>query len=314
MTTRKQQATAFAPATVGNVAVGFDILGFATDCVGDTVTVHRIDEPTVEVGEISGVVTDLPTKADENTATVGLVQLIAECGLDFGFRVDIKKGIPLGSGMGGSAASAVAAIVAANELCDQELTRIDLLSYALLGESVASGEVHGDNVTPCLYGGLTLTRSLDPIDVIEIPVPDGICCVLVNPKQRIDTFRARQVIPKELPLKIFVQQSANLAGFISACYRGDLELLRRSLRDMLIEPHRAPLIPGFGKVRHAALDADALGCSISGSGPSVFAWVADETSAKRVRDAMVTAFSHEGVDANAWISPVNGSGAQVVDP
>jgi homoserine kinase len=309
----QQSATAFAPATVGNVAVGFDILGFATDSVGDTVTVHRIDEPTVEIGEITGVVTDLPTKADENTATVGLVQLIAECGLDFGFRVDIEKGIPLGSGMGGSAASAVAAIVAAAELCDQELSRKDLLSYALLGESVASGEVHGDNVTPCLYGGLTLTRSLEPIDVIEIPVPDDICCVLVNPKQRIDTFRARQVIPKELPLKVFVHQSANLAGFISACYRGDIELLRRSLRDMLIEPHRAPLIKGFGKVRHAALEEGALGCSISGSGPSVFAWVENEKDGERVREAMVEAFSHEGVDASAWISPVSCPGAHLTE-
>lgn len=311
-TSTGQRAAAFAPATVGNVAVGFDILGFATESVGDTVTVERIDEPTVEIGEITGVVTDLPRVADENTATVGLVQLIADCGLDHGFRVDIEKGIPLGSGMGGSAASAVAAIVAANELVDQELPKEAILSYALLGESVASGDVHGDNVTPCLCGGLTLTRSLEPIDVIEIPVPDDICCVLVNPNLRIDTYRARQVIPKELPLESFVHQSANLAGFISGCYRGDLELIRRSFRDMLIEPHRAPLIHGFGKVRQAALNNDALGCSISGSGPSVFAWVENEATGERVRDAMVSAFASAGVDANAWISPMSCPGAQVL--
>ncbi len=308
----RKKATAFAPATVGNVAVGFDILGFATESVGDTVTVERIDAPTVEVGEISGVVTDLPHQADENTATVGLVQLVADLELDFGFRVHIEKGIPLGSGMGGSAASAVAAIVAADALVAAELSRREILSYALLGESVASGEVHGDNVTPCLYGGLTLTRSLEPIDIIEIPVPDDICCVLVNPKQRIDTFRARQVLPKQLPLKTFVHQSANLAGFISGCYRGDVELIRRSLRDMLIEPHRAPLIPGFSKVRHAALNCGALGCSISGSGPSVFAWSADKHTGERIRDAMVEAFSHEGVDATAWMSAVNCDGARVI--
>lgn len=311
MTTQK--ATAFAPATVGNVAVGFDILGFATESVGDTVTIERIDEQTVEIGEISGVVTDLPRKADENTATVGLVQLIGDCGLDFGFRVHIDKGIPLGSGMGGSAASAVAAIVAANELVPQDLPPEALLSYALLGESVASGDVHGDNVTPCLYGGLTLTRSLEPIDVIEIPVPDDICCVLVNPKLRIDTSHARQVIPKELPLETFVHQSANLAGFLSGCYRKDLALIRRSLRDMLIEPHRAPLIHGFGKVRQAALDHGALGCSISGSGPSVFAWVENEEIGEQVRDAMVAAFSHAKVESTAWISPVSCDGAKVVD-
>lgn len=304
-------ASAFAPATVGNVAVGFDILGFATESVGDTVTVHRIDAPAVEIGEISGVVTDLPRMADENTATVGLVQLLADCGLDYGFRVDIDKGIPIGSGMGGSAASAVAAIVAANELVDNDLSKEDLLSYALLGESVASGDVHGDNVTPCLCGGLTLTRSLEPIDVVEIPVPGDIHCVLVHPTLRIDTARARQVIPKELPLEVFVHQSANLAGFISACYRADIELIRRSLRDMLIEPHRAPLIPGFGKVRHAALDAGALGCSISGSGPSVFAWVEDKATGEAVRDAMVAEFEREDVAADAWISPVSCPGAYI---
>lgn len=307
------QATAFAPATVGNVAVGFDILGFATDSVGDRVTVHRIDEPSVEVGEISGVVTDLPRKADENTATVGLVQLIADLGLDYGFRVDIEKGIPLGSGMGGSAASAVAAVVAALALIDEDLPREDVLGYALLGESVASGDVHGDNVTPCLYGGLTLTRNLEPLDVIEIPVPDDICCVLVKPKYRIDTMQARKVIPRELPLKDFVHQSANLAGFISGCYRGDLNLIRRSLSDMLIEPHRAPLIPGFGKVRHAALDHGALGCSISGSGPSIFAWCETKDDGEEVRDAMVAAFAGEDIEANAWISPVSCEGARVID-
>ena len=309
----QQSATAFAPATVGNVAVGFDILGFATESVGDRVCVRRIDEPSVEVGEITGVVTDLPRKADENTATVGLVQLIADLDLDFGFRVDIDKGIPLGSGMGGSAASAVAAVVAANELVGANLSREDMLGYALLGESVASGDVHGDNVTPCLYGGLTLTRSLEPIDVIEIPVPDDICCVLVNPAHRIDTRRARQVIPKELPLKVFVHQSANLAGFIAGCYRADIELIRRSLRDMLIEPHRAPLIPGFGKVRQAALAGGALGCSISGSGPSVFAWCEDEAAAEQICEAMIAGFEHEDIEATAWTSPVRGKGAHIVD-
>jgi homoserine kinase len=311
--TTLQSATAFAPATVGNVAVGFDILGFAIESIGDTVTVHRTDEISVEIGEIRGVVTDLPRRADENTATVGLVQLIADFGLPFGFRVDIDKGIPLASGMGGSAASAVAAIVAANEFVDRKLSRADILSYALLGESVASGDVHGDNVTPSLYGGLTLTRSLEPIDVVEIPVPDDICCVLVHPEHRIDTRNARQIIPKNLPLAVFVHQSANLAGVISGCYMSDLELIRRSLHDLLIEPHRAPLIPGFTKVRHAALDSGALGCSISGAGPSLFAWVENSAAAEQVRDAMVAAFAREDIKSSAWISSVSCPGAYVVE-
>ena len=308
-----ETATGFAPATVGNVAVGFDILGFATASVGDRVTVRCIDEPTVRIAAITGVVTDLPDQADENTATVGLVQLRDDLGLECGFEVTIDKGIPLGSGMGGSAASAVASMVAVNALLSDKLDRERVLSYALMGEALASGAVHGDNVTPCLYGGLTLTRSLEPVDIIEIPVPDDVCCVLVHPHLRIDTHRARQVIPAELPLKNFVEQSANLAGFLAGCYRADLGLIRRSLADMLIEPHRAPLIPGFADVRAAALEAGALGCSISGSGPSVFAWCADEAGAERTRDAMVTAFADHGTQADAWVSPVGSRGAYVID-
>lgn len=309
----KTRATAFAPATVGNAAVGFDILGFATESVGDKVTVRRIPSPTVEIGQISGVVTELPRDPRENTATVGLVQLINDLGLDFGFAVDIEKGIPLGSGMGGSAASAVGAIVAAAALVDEELSTLELLDYALAGESVASGSAHGDNVTPCLMGGLTLTRSLSPLDVIDLPVPDGVYCVLVKPDIRIDTRHAREVIPAEFPLKIIVEQSANLAGFISGCYRNDLELIGRSLFDVLIEPHRASLIPGFDAVREAALDKGALGASISGSGPSVFALCDGKTTARAVENAMVLAFTNRNVTAKAWTAPISRRGAYIID-
>lgn len=306
------ETTAFAPATVANVAVGFDILGCATDSVGDHVTVRRIDEPTVRIGRIDGVVTDLPRDVDENTATVGLVQLIADLDLDHGFEVDIEKGIPLGSGMGGSAASAVAAIVAANGLLDKDMGLERMLAYTLLGEAVASGAAHGDNVTPCLYGGLTLTRSLDPVDVTRVPVPDSIFCVLVNPELRIDTREARRVIPRELPLEDYVHQSANLAGFLAGCYRNDVEMIRRSLSDMLIEQYRAPLIRGFDRVREAAVDNDALGCSISGSGPSVFAWCEGRQVAEATRDAMIAAFGREDVEARGWISAAHAPGARLV--
>ena len=311
-TDNPQSATAFAPATVGNVAVGFDILGFALEMIGDRVTVERIDEPTVRIDEITGIVTDLPTRPDENTATVGLVQLIDDLGLDFGFEVSIEKGIPLGSGMGGSAASAVGAIVAADALLDQEMTREHQLEYALLGESVASGDVHGDNVTPCLCGGLTLTRSLEPVDVVSIPIPDDIRCAIVYPHRRIDTQRARKVIPGKLPLKSYVQQSANLAGFIAGCYRGDYDLIRRSMADMLIEPHRAPLIPGFSAVCNAAEEAGAMGCSISGSGPSLFAWCTPPEQVEAVAEGMVEAFESEGVEATSWTSAISNQGAHVV--
>jgi homoserine kinase len=306
-------ATAFAPATVGNVAVGFDILGCATDSIGDRITVRRIDEPTVRIGAIEGVVTDLPRDAEENTASVGLLQLIRDEGLSHGFEVDIDKGIPLGSGMGGSAASAVGAIVAANELLEVDLGLERMLGYALMGEAVVSGAAHGDNVTPCLYGGLTLTRSLDPVDVVRIPVPETVFCVLVNPKLRIDTHEARQAIPAELPVADFVAQSANLAGFLAGCYRNDTEMIRRSLSDMLIEPHRAPLVRGFAAVRSAAIEHGALGCSLSGSGPTMFAWCEGRAIAEDVRRSMIAAFEDADVQARGWISPIDVPGARLRD-
>lgn len=305
--------TAFAPATVGNVAVGFDILGFALEAPGDRATVSRIAEPTVRLGEIRGRVTDLPERPDENTATVGLVQLVEDRDLDYGFEVDLEKGIPLGSGMGGSAASAVAAVVAANEWLDEELSRERMLEYALLGESVASNDVHGDNVTPSLYGGLTLTRSLEPVDVVSIPVPESIRYVVVRPDRQIATDEARNTIPGKLPLKSYVTQSGNLAGFIAGCYRGDLELIDRSLADMLIEPHRAPLIPGFGEVRDAAVEAGAVGGSISGAGPSIFAWCHPPETVETVESAMKEAFEKRGIESESWTGAVSEAGAQVVE-
>ncbi len=314
MSESRDRATAFAPATVGNVAVGFDILGFALEVPGDRVTVERIDAPTVRIAEISGVATDLPEAADENTATVGLVQLLDDLELEFGFEVSIAKGIPLGSGMGGSAASAVGGIVAAEALVDEDLSVERQLEYALLGESVASGGVHGDNVTPCLCGGLTLTRSLEPVDIVEIPVPDGIGCTVVYPHRRIDTERARKAVPGKLPLEAFVAQSGNLAGFIAGCYTDDLALIRRSLADMLIEPHRAPLIPGFAAVCDAAEEAGAMGCSISGSGPSVFAWCSPPETTGEVAEAMRAAFAERGNEPEVWTGKIAEEGARLVDP
>ncbi len=308
----KRMATAFASASVGNVAVGFDILGFAMEAPGDRVSVEVLDEPQVEISEISGVVTDLPMAATDNTATVGLLEMIDDLKLDFGFRVAIEKGIPLGSGMGGSAASAVASVVAANELLDQELSRNQCLRYALIGESAATGDLHADNVTPCLFGGLTLTRSIEPVEVLRIPVPDEIRCVLAYPNRRVDTRRAREVVPDELPVSDFVAQSANLASFITGCHRGDLELIGRSLKDVLIEPHRASLIPGFYEVCEAARAAGALGSSISGAGPTIFAWVT-AGDLEAVASAMHGAFAEAGSEATIWSGAIGEKGARIID-
>lgn len=307
----EEAATAFAPASIGNMAVGYDVLGCAFGAVGDRVRVRRIAEPTVRVGSITGRVTDLPRDPEANTATVGLLRLIEDAGLPFGFAVDLEKGIPLGSGMGGSAASAVAGIVAAAALVEPALSPDALLHYALEGEQVASGARHADNVAPSLHGGLVLTTALDPPAVVPIPVPDAIRIAMVRPNLEIATHEARQVVPRTIPLETAVQQSAHLAGFIAGCYRGDLELIRRTLRDVLIEPHRAPLIPGFAAVRDAALEAGALGSSISGAGPTIFAWCDADETATAARQSMVEAFGRAGIEAEGWTGPPALRGAYV---
>lgn len=312
-TRRPCRATAFAPAGVGNVAVGFDVLGHALDAVGDRVTVTRTIEPGVAIEEITGCEEPLPLEAARNTATAGLVALLRERKLAFGFSVRIEKSIPLGSGMGGSAASAVGGMVAANALLDEPLPLSELLRYALVGETVASGSAHADNLAPGLWGGLTLVRSMDPVDIVPLAVPAEIRCVLVHPHLRLDTKVARGVLPREIAMKLYVAQSGNLAGFVAGCLTGDLELIGRSFADLVAEPHRAPLIRGFDAVKRAALDAGALGCSISGAGPSVFAWAVGDEAASGVRDAMVRAFSGAGVGSDAYVSPVDAPGARVLE-
>lgn len=307
-----KRVTAFAPATVANVAVGFDILGFPLDCVGDTITVTKIDEPMVRIKETpdSAGLPMLPTK---NTATVGLVELIKDQQPGFGFEVEIKKGIPIGSGMGGSAASSVGALVAANRFLKMPLPKDQLLRYTLLGEFVASGAAHPDNVTPCLYGGLTLTRSIEPVEVVSLPLPRGVYCVLVRSNIRVDTRHARKVLTYEIPLNEHVRQSANLAGFIAGCYCNDLDLIKKCLCDVIVEPQRSNLIPGFDHCKAAALENGALGCSISGSGPSIFAWVAGQSPAMKVQEKMVGALKKDGAShVDSWVSTLKGECAKVV--
>ncbi len=308
------EVTVFAPASMGNVAVGYDLLGSALNTIGDYVTVRRIDEPVVRIGDITGRVTDLPTAPTENTATVALLDLRERRGIEFGFEVSLEKGIPLGSGLGGSAASAVGAVVAAERLLSASLSPDELLPHALAGEAVASGAVHPDNVAPCLYGGLVLTREVDPPDVISIPIPDPIRCVLVRPDQIIPTRDARACLPESLPLAQSVRQTAHLGAFVAGCYRDDLALIGRALRDLIVEPHRAALVPGFEDVQFAAMEAGALGCSLSGAGPTVFAWCDGPADAETVREAMVEAFDRVDVPTESWISTIPERGAHVVEP
>jgi homoserine kinase len=248
---------------------------------------------------------------------MGLVRLLERLRPGFGLDVAIHKGIPIGSGLGSSAASAVASAAAASAVLDAPLSLGEQLHVALTGEAVASGAWHADNVAPMLYGGLVLTRAFDPEgvappDVVRIPVPTALRCVLVRPHQRLETRRARTVLPAHVPLADAVQQTANAAALVAGCYRHDLALVGRALRDVLVEPHRKALVPGFEAAQAAALDAGALGCSLSGAGPTTFAWCAGDEAAAVVRDAMTTAFAAAGYDADAWHGPVAADGARVV--
>lgn len=311
MSGARASATAFAPASVGNVAVGFDILGHSVAALGDRVRVSRRAEPGVAIRSITGVVADLPLSAEKNTAGMAVLALARELGLPFGFELAIEKGIPLGSGLGGSAASAVAGVVAAAALVDEPLDRTQLLKFAMKGEAVASGSVHVDNIAPSLFGGLVLTVGIDNPHVKQIPVPEVVRCVLVHPHMVLPTREARAILRKSVELSDVIWQQANLAGFLAGCYTSDLPLIRESLLDVVIEPQRQVLIPGFIEVKQAALAAGALGGSISGAGPTVFAW-AEEPDAENVRAAMVAAFRKHGLATDSWVSGIDREGARVV--
>ena len=309
----RDRATAFAPASVGNVAIGFDILGFAVDSLGDRVTVSRCEEPGVGITGVTGVAGQLPLEPEKNTAGRALLAMHEALQPPFGFQMHIDKGIPLGSGLGGSAASAVGAVVAANALLAEPCTKLQLLQFAMQGEMVASGSLHVDNIAPSLFGGLVLTVGIDHPRVKQIPVPPDVRAVIVHPHMFLSTKQARAILRRTVDLSDFVWQTANLAGFISGCYTNDLDMIRASLEDVVIEPQRQALIPGFQEVRRAALGAGALGCSISGAGPTLFAW-SPSASAAAVLEAMSQEFAHRSIQIDKWITEVQSSGgARVVD-
>lgn len=306
------RATAFAPASVGNVAIGFDILGFALDALGDRITVSRRTEPGVTIARVAGIAGELPLEPRDNTAGRALLALQEALRPDFGFTLEIDKGIPLGSGLGGSAASAVGAVVAANALLPQRCSHIELLQFAMAGEAVASGARHVDNIAASLYGGLVLTVGIDHPRVKQIPVPRAIRAVVIHPHMFLATAKARAILRGSVELSDFVWQTANLAGFISGCYTDDLDMIRASFEDVVIEPQRQALIPGFQDVRRAAMDAGALGCSISGAGPSLFAW-ALQAAAPAVLAAMSREFTRHSLATDQWVVELGaGGGARVI--
>jgi len=302
------QAIGQSPASIGNVAVGFDLLGHTLEGPADRAIVTLTAQPGVVITGISGVVTELPREPQRNTAGRALEALLAHTDGSFGLSLALEKGIALGSGMGGSAASAVAALVAANALLDTPLPLEILYDCAMEGEAVASGSKHGDNVAPMLLGGLVIAPTQGA--PVAIPVPDWLFVTLVHPHFALETRLARAALKGSYELHSFVEQSEGLALVLAGCYTGARDLIRRGLKDHLVEPRRAGLIPGFASVKQAALDAGALGASISGAGPSVFGWFDDPARAQQGANGMAEAFRQAGLETDRYVSPVAGPAAR----
>jgi homoserine kinase len=304
--------TAFAPATVSNVACGFDVLGFALDAPGDEVTA-RLTDAGVRIDDILGDGGRLPRDAAKNTAGIAALALLTRLGERRGVALTIRKGLPLSSGLGGSAASAAAAVVAVDAVLGSRMPIETLIACALEGERLGAGSAHADNIAPSLCGGLVLVRCPDPPDVVRLPVPAGLTAVVVHPDLEIETARARALIGDTVRLADAVRQWANLGALVDGLYRGDFALISRSLEDTIAEPRRASLVPGLAAIKRTALDAGALGSGLSGSGPSIFALCASREAATRVADAMTAAVRAEiGGDVQTYMSPIASQGARVL--
>lgn len=302
---------AFAPATSANVAVGFDILGFAVGDLGDEITLTKNSDELIRIKSISGS-ENIPLASDKNTATVAMHAMLKHLKVQQGFDVTIKKNIPLSSGLGGSAASSVAALVALNRFLNNPVSREELVEFALAGEEIACGSKHADNVIPSLFGGMTLIQSVSPLHVIELPlIPLHV--VLVHPHLHLDTRVSRAVLKSQICMSSFVKHSARLASFISALYETDYDRLEAACVDDVIEPMRAHLIPDFYEVKSEAYQHGALACSISGSGPTMFAFAKTKVSAQKIGAQMRLQFKKSGIESDVLITTMSSEGAKIID-
>ena len=302
----------YAPATVANVACGFDIFGFAVNRPGDEVVLTKKASPGIVIKEITGDEGRLPKEVAKNTAGIAILKYLEFIGQpDQGFELSLHKDMPLGSGLGSSAASAVAGVFAVNELMGKPLSQKELLPFAMEGERVACGSAHADNVGPSLLGGFVVIRSYDPLDIIQLPTPTDLYASIVHPQIEVNTKDARRILEREITLGKTITQMGNVAGLVAGLLTADYDLIGRSLVDVIVEPARSILIPQFQEVKAAALGAGALGCSISGSGPSLFALSKGEETANQVALAMSKAFNSVGVDSESYVSQINQQGPMI---
>ncbi len=302
----------FAPATVANVTCGFDILGFAVDAPGDEIILKKTDSKKVAISKITGDDGKLPYDTEKNTCSVVIQLFLNDLKSDQGIDIEIHKMMPLGSGLGSSAASSAAAIFAINELMGRPKKMEELLPYAMEGERAACGAAHADNVAPALFGGFVLIRSYDPLDTIKLPVPESLFATLIHPQIEVKTKDAREILRKEIQFKDSVKQSGNVAGLIAGLLLPDIDLLSRSLHDHIVEPIRSILIPGYDDVKKAAIQAGALGAGISGSGPSIFALSDSKNTAEKIGQEMSTVFAKLEIESEVYVSQVNKQGPKII--
>lgn len=309
----RQKVTAFAPATVANVSCGFDILGFAIEDLGDKVSVYLSDTPGIRVIRIEGDKGKLPYEADKNTCSVAIRAMLEALDFNGGVEIELFKGLPLGSGMGSSAASAVAALVATNTLLGNPFEKKDLLPFAIESERIACGAGHADNVSPALLGGFVLIREYHPLDVIPLHVPRGLYCTLVHPHLVLNTSDSRSVLRRNVSLQDATTQSGNIAGLVAGLFQEDMALISRSLNDVIAEPSRSVLIPGYEEVKEGIKPAGALGCGISGSGPTIFILSPSEEIAWEVSRMAQKVFDAMQLPIDLYVSAINTRGAYIID-
>ncbi|WP_422084134.1 homoserine kinase [Ulvibacterium sp.] len=301
----------FCPATIANISCGFDVLGVALDAVGDEMVIRKTQEKGIRITKLEGQ--DLPLETHLNVAGVAGMALLENLDYEGGFEIEIYKRIKAGSGIGSSAASSTGAVWALNELLGRPFSKVDLVKFAMEGERLASGVAHADNVAPALFGGFTLVRSYDPLDIISIPSPSELHATVIHPQIEVKTSDSRKILKTNITLADGIKQWGNVGGLIAGLFQEDYELIGRSLVDHIVEPIRSILIPGYETIKSEALKAGALGCGISGSGPSIFTFSKGEAIAKKVALTMKEVYQKIGVDYDVHVSKINTLGVKPID-
>ncbi|WP_418603946.1 homoserine kinase [Hwangdonia sp.] len=301
----------FSPATVANVACGFDVLGFCLDTIGDEMTIRKVDKKGIFITKVEGF--NLPTETELNVAGVSALAMYEAVNPDCGFEIEIRKNIKPGSGIGSSAASAVGSVFGMNELLGKPFNKTELTAFAIKGEALASQCEHADNLAPAIFGGFTLVKSVSPLEVLQIPVPNNLYATIIHPQIEIKTSEARAILPKQVPLQDAITQWSNFGSLIHALHTNDYPLIKRSLHDVIIEPHRSKLIPYFDDVKQAALKHGALGSGISGSGPSIFSLSEGIEKAKNVEEAMINVYSKTNIKFDTYVCKINTQGIKIIE-